>query len=338
MSSEILDPPAAPDVAGESRSPAAPGLRPEARDLLERFAVALRGRPGFTVGEGALAFENQVGETTISLRPVDLPTVDGYRVTEMAEVRTVLNPALGEMDETEMAWFNTYAALGALLHEPGSERPVIVSRTALLAGNDAMLGRYAWLLLASVLAHPEQLIAALMVAHHGGVDPLRAHARRPAAEPCPWEDGEFERLVSQMRERGYYSNGGEGGLVAELPWEPDEVSVVAGHRGTSLLTFSVEDPHPHFGDGLLVRLQLPLPFAPQDRQVAVVHALNRLESEAIDGPPLFGAWCMVPRTPRVAFTAFLPDVMHQPGLAGSVVAWFVQRHRLAREAIGNGRV
>ncbi len=338
MSAEItlLPAPSRPPVQAPPAQPAAQPLREPVHAVLKTISSVLNDRPNFVAGENRIAFDNAFARTTVSFTPVDVPTPDGCRVTGIAEVRTELPENLHVITDMEMAFFNTVAALGALLRDPASGKPVIVSRAALLVGDEQMLDRYGLLLHAAVLAHPDQLVTAFMFAEEGKVRPGAEFPRRPAGTPSPWDAAEFESVAGLIRQRGYCANAGATGVRAELDWAPGQVSAMAGDSLTSRLTLSATSPHPLFGDGLFCKLELPVAF-PQDRVVELVNALNQLDSQAIDAPPFFGAWCAVLGTPRIAWVSFLPDGLYQPGLAGSVAGWMVMRHRIASEVICSRR-
>ena len=101
-------------------SPGGPVLRPAIQPLLDRLSSHFGKKPDFVPAPTGFAFDNGVGRTRVSIEPVDFPTPDGYRVTEIGEVRTELRDSLQEITDLEMAVFNTLASLGALLRDPDS--------------------------------------------------------------------------------------------------------------------------------------------------------------------------------------------------------------------------
>jgi hypothetical protein len=269
---------------------------------------------------------------------VDVPTPDGCRVLEIAEARSELPESLHDFTSETMAVFNTVAALGALLRDPASGWPVIVSRAPLLAEEEGSLGHYGMLLHAAALSHPEQLVTAFMLAEEGGVRPGVAYPRRPEGEPSPWPAADFEQAAASMRRRGYAVSASATGLEAELDWPSTGEPGGTGPRCPSELVFSTNEPHPLLGDGLRCRLGLPLEFRSKERVIQLINALNLLETQAMDAPPLFGAWCQVPHRNRIAWVSFLPDSLRAPNLVANLAAWTVNRHWFARELISERRI
>ncbi len=85
---------------------------------------------------------------------------------------------------------------------------------------------------------------------------------------------------------------------------------------TSLLRIYPDLEHPRYGAGALVTLLLPLTFDP-DEIPTVVNNLNLTEATINTHGSLLGAWCPDPTNNRrntIAFTAFLPDVLAEPGM------------------------
>jgi hypothetical protein len=340
MSYEIPIPPAErrPHGAPAPAPSAQPPLRPPVRDVLERFAGHFARRPGFAADEHGIAFDNDFPRTTLRFATVDCPLPGGQRVIEVAELRSELPEALHDLTDREIAVFNTHAALGALLRDPASGRPVLVSRTTLWAGDDAMLRRYGMLLHAAALTHPTQLAAAIMPAAPGDARPGDAETSPSSRRPSPWHAEELALVARLVRCPGYRARIEETLVAAELPWEPGRIPVPGEDRRVSLLGQTTREPHRLLGDGLWCKLELPLACHDPARQAALANGLNQLEAQALDGPPFLGAWCAVPAAPRVAWVSFLPDVTYRPGLAASVAAWMVMRERFVREAMSARRV
>lgn len=322
-------------------------LRAPVRDILDRMAGHFRDRGDFVSDDTGIAFHNRFARTAIRFTPVDCPTPAGRRVTEVAEVRTTLPAALAaEIDDRECALFNTVASLGALVRDVESGQPVVVTRAPLLAGDDGDLPRLGLLLHAAALAHPQQLLAATLLADTGRVPPDIAWARRAAGKGSPWDAAEFEPVAARMRGAGYAARAYATGLAAELAWPSGAAGAAVGAAtadGASAdeppasLVLTNTEAHPLFGDGLFCKLDLPVEFPPE-RQLALANALNALEARAIDGPPAFGAWCAVLKTGRIAWVSFLPDCIFQPHQAGYMAAWMTARRRLAWEVLHGRRV
>lgn len=98
---------------------------------------------------------------------------------------------------------------------------------------------------------------------------------------------------------------------------------------TSLLRIYPDIEHPNFGSGALVTLLLPIVFDP-DEIPSIVNRLNLTEAKSNTHSNMLGAWCPDPTNDQrntIAFTAFLPDVLAEPGaLENQVVFNAVRSH------------
>lgn len=98
---------------------------------------------------------------------------------------------------------------------------------------------------------------------------------------------------------------------------------------TSLLRIYPDMEHPNYGSGALVTLLLPITLDPDD----IPHLLNYLnltEAEANTHSNLLGAWCPDPTNDgrnTIAFTAFLPDLLAEPGALENQVVFQAVRSR-----------
>lgn len=98
---------------------------------------------------------------------------------------------------------------------------------------------------------------------------------------------------------------------------------------TSLLRIYSDIKHPNYGSGALVTLLLPLTFDP-DEIPGVVNTLNLAEAKGDTPTDMLGAWCPDPTNKRrntVAFTAFLPDVLAEPGVLENQIVFQAARSR-----------
>jgi hypothetical protein len=86
------------------------------------------------------------------------------------------------------------------------------------------------------------------------------------------------------------------GLSAEFPFKTQ----------SSLLTFATDQLHPQLGNGLLVRLTIPLQPDPSELG-AMVNMLNERELSGHTLVPLLGGWCTSP-SGMPTFVAFYPNV------------------------------
>lgn len=96
---------------------------------------------------------------------------------------------------------------------------------------------------------------------------------------------------------------------------------------TSLLRIYPDIEHPNCGPGALVTLLLPITFDP-DEIPSVVNRLNLTEAKGDTHSNLLGAWCPDPTNKMrntIAFTAFLPDVLAEPGTLENQVVFHAVR-------------
>ena len=64
-------------------------------------------------------------------------------------------------------------------------------------------------------------------------------------------------------------------------------------------------PHPLAGNGLYFRLDLPVDVTEAEAMRCAVE-LNRFETEGVDTPPFFGAWCYNAKINTPSFVGFWP--------------------------------
>lgn len=96
---------------------------------------------------------------------------------------------------------------------------------------------------------------------------------------------------------------------------------------TSLLRIYPGIEHPNYGSGALVTLLLPIVFDPDEIPV-VVNRLNVTEGKGDTYSSLLGAWCPDPTNKQrntIAFTAFLPDLLAEPGMLENQVVFQAAR-------------
>jgi hypothetical protein len=110
---------------------------------------------------------------------------------------------------------------------------------------------------------------------------------------------------------------GTGGMTAEFPFTNEAPAIFAAASGqppgTALLRLSTDEDHPQLGDGVLVRLSLPITGT-----VELAMALNEAEShEGADNADQVGGWCETDGT--VEFVTFLPSCLLDWELLTSVI-------------------
>jgi hypothetical protein len=136
--------------------------------------------------------------------------------------------------------------------------------------------------------------------------------------------GEFEMFAAEYAKSDICFGNGDGfGLTLETPFG----------RDSALIKLETRQPHPHWGHGLLVTMQLPM-FYPLDVTIDQAAELNFLEFLLWTGFPLMGCWHNARSRggqEGVAFTQFLPNAVYKPGLATQSAFWFLERARWVRQ-------
>ena len=249
----------------------------------------------------SITFPSNYGTTRILGNSVHVPTTDGRELSDVISIRTELPEQWSSaMDDGFMVWFNTMAALGALVRERDSGRLIVASRLTTYRGDEDARWLHIPLAAFAALLQDDALILAFTKS-------MRAETRRldiPRREdPSRWSEEDFVSAAEQLKQMGVFSTPGDTGLTAEIPLNPGGLSAVLGDV-TSLLTFQTDMPHPTLGNGLFHKLELPFHFE-EDRLVTLANRLNQMEIESMDSPPFFGAWCsQLGKQSRIAFVGF----------------------------------
>jgi hypothetical protein len=98
---------------------------------------------------------------------------------------------------------------------------------------------------------------------------------------------------------------------------------------TSLLRIYTGIEHPNYRSGALVTLLLPVTFDPNEIP-GILNNLNLTEATENTYSSLLGAWCPDPTNENcdtIAFTAFLPDLLAEPGVLENQVVFQAARSR-----------
>ena len=100
---------------------------------------------------------------------------------------------------------------------------------------------------------------------------------------------------------------GKGGLTAEFPFTSNTPSMLAAASGqglgTAMLQLNTDFKHPQLGDGVLIRLTLPLNASPE-----LTNALNLLEArDGANNADQLGGWCEDKKGP--VFVTFIPTCL-----------------------------
>jgi hypothetical protein len=118
------------------------------------------------------------------------------------------------------------------------------------------------------------------------------------AEPSAWAGGEMLDCLGLLQgsEFTVLATGDVGGISLERPFL----------ERTSLLQVSTTQPHPALGNGMLIRLSLPLTISEADAG-QWANELNRRELNSMTGAHFFGSWVVADSTPT--FVGFFPNAL-----------------------------
>jgi hypothetical protein len=205
---------------------------------------------------------------------------------------------------------------------------------------EASLGLVVALAAALQAAEAHALVAGLAAAVGGvpaaSAPPGRAARRRPdemldvidnlvaprGMGPSVYPGPGFVQAVKWLEEQGFFSNGDETGFTAEFPFG----------GMTSLLTMRTGEAHPLLGNGLGIRLVLPLmPGESESAEtVRVALKLNSAEVSEHTDTHFARSWC--PGARGLAHHSFLPNLLG--GGSGQVMNFTFTTARRSRWAAG----
>jgi len=122
-------------------------------------------------------------------------------------------------------------------------------------------------------------------------------------EPCKWHPAEFEQAVSDHLEpMGLKASSGFRGLTAEFPFGDE----------SSLFRLSGQDPHPRYGNGILLTQSFRAANLTELEATQVALSLNADNLTKIPAGYGFGSYCSSDGC--IHFTTFLPNAVHREGL------------------------
>lgn len=213
---------------------------------------------------------------------------------------------------------NSFAALGALTS--GHGRVTLGSRLTIYEAEDAWRTLHLPLLLFTTICGAEAILGAMR----------RTFGReRPKGGDSAWTEVDFDQVKRYLSRSCMCTTGGLG-LTAEFGLAEGAVSASAGDHKTALFQLLGDQPHPELGGGLVCLLQMPQQFRDEKRLNHVCVQLNRMEMEAHDLPPHFGAWCAGKLGNNPAYVSFLPNALHAaPGIAVNMAFWALNRAQWA---------
>ena len=308
--------------------------RPEMLQAMRNIATIADGDETAVITDREIDFQNGAQRTTITASNVDMVTLDGQRISERIDVRTSLPEAFDEFTPAQLAPANTMATTGAIVRDPDEDAVVLVSSLPVFEDDIAALeDLYALVVANGALAQFAGPIAAAQYAS-GAHDEDPTDFGFPAWDsPSFWGEQEFIYAEERLRQAGLYCNAGQSSLTAEFAWEEGVSSAMLG-ESTSLMRFESRMPHPVAGNGLFIRLDLPITLE-REELADCANYLNLYELQGVDTPPFFGAWCSQLDNGTLTYIGFWPNFMFKSGTVASIAFWCRARSWIARQALGN---
>lgn len=252
-------------------------------------------------------------EHSMTLVVPPLPDMDGILETECHMVAKIMLPAeAGKL----LAWSrrdpNQFATLGIVTAGAVSLAVHGIIR------HDNLKPLAAMTAVAMMQAAPSVLEFLQSVQKPSPFTALRRlFTRQQEAQPTPhspsvWTDRELQRLQADNAHRGASSLG-------QRSWT---LRVPVGMEVATLSLTSIDD-HPHFGGGLLSRLQVPRAVLTIDGHPVTAMQLNGVEFLTGEDPT-FGAW--VDDADGCSFQSFLPNILQSvTGFDRHWVEWSIRR-------------
>jgi hypothetical protein len=279
---------------------------------------------GFEISrlEDGFDMESGFGPTMVRVRSIPEDEAGENGVAAVITVETVLPDAMGDFDDDAIATLNTLATLSTIVQREDG-RYVTASRVSVFAGYEEELTVQIPLITAAAILQAEHVHRVITDASTD--ETVEFPPFTEGEDEARWNAEDFSRMAEWFREAGAFSNGGEGGLTAELPWAEGAVSSSLGHR-TALVQMQPAD-HPLWGLGLMFVLRHP-DLPPEEYRGELCTAMNRGDLDEAGGPPLLGSWCIEPDG-GLAFIGFLPNLFHDPQLTEFVGSWLIGRSQWA---------
>ena len=308
--------------------------RPELIEAMRQIATIAEGDETAVISDREITFQNRAQRTTITAEKVDLETVDGLWISERLRIRTPLD-AFEDYGDEHLAIVNTFATTGAIVRDAERGDAIVSTLPVFDVDTEALADLYTPVVANAALLHLIGPLAAASIIS-GGEDEFGPEELALPAwdQPSFWGADDFEYAKDRQRRQGFYCNASPSGLTSEFPWEAGACSAMVGDC-TSLLQVRADMPHPLAGNGLYYRLDLPVNFTAEEARCCAGE-LNRFETEGVDTPPFFGAWCCSSASGALSFVGFWPNLMYRFGTAANIAFWCSARSRIARQVIGNG--
>jgi len=307
--------------------------------------------PGLVRDGNALEWPDRDGKTALRVEHVDVKARDGLLVKEVVRLNHWTSGLQPLTAAAHAGVINRWATLSGVTNATDGQSASLACQTGIFAPDRAAAER----VYAPLLCTEAAIIgwhAALLARGCFNVDPSDSPLQG-TANATPYGEADFRHCLQLAHNMGLFANAEEHSVTAEVPWDPGAYSHsvslpemrahlttqnnlsdadVEGLGGrTSLISLSTNEPHAMYGNGLLSRLELPLPVEGPSA-VALVSELNQWELSSFDLPPFFGAWCLGPRAPT--FVSFVPNAMCVPGLLSNLLGWNRVRAARVREWVG----
>jgi hypothetical protein len=271
--------------------------------------------------------------------PIEYHTQDKLVVSQLVTIQH-FSDAIAAVDAAGAAHLNKWATLSALVATDGGQPARLVCKVGIFSSDREAAERvYA----------PLMCTEAVIMGWHAGslarnryrIDPEKSPLNGTEATP-PYSLADFEAAKALTDRMGLIGSASEKHFTCEFPWDPGAASNLFRHQREHLLEsgeytpeeldrlsgrtvlfwLTSTEPHPLYGNGILCRLELPLPLDAAN-SAGLVDQLNRWELSQPDFPPLYGAWCIGSRAPT--FVTFVPNQFCLPGLLQNLTVWSRQR-------------
>lgn len=234
-----------------------------------------------------------------------------------SEMPKVLLPVLEK--SASGALLNSMATMGAITVD--QRRYFVGSRLTIYEHEDAWDDLQLPLLMFAAVGATESLL--------GGIRRTLTGTPQVRASPSAWTNADLEKVAARLSQVSVCTTG-RLGLSAEFELDAGQHSAVLGHHKTALWMLNADEPHPELGGGLFCLLQMPNSYSDKFRLHEVLAELNRMEMNAADQPPHFGAWCPGKSGNNPAYVSFLPNAMHGiSGIATNFSYWAMFRAKWA---------
>ena len=127
-------------------------------------------------------------------------------------------------------------------------------------------------------------------------------------EPCRWPAADFDDAVQQymMQPPSLGASSGGSGLTVEFPYG----------EGSSLCQINGDQPHPIYGQGLLVVQRFPFPAGSEKEGAELAMSLNRDDLTVYPAGYGFGSYLYADN--MICFVAFIPNSFHRQMSLGNL--------------------